>query len=138
MKKTIAIILALIAMLSLLTACAEQEIDPGEADLLWESATYKEDATVGEGEKTITVSFEALGKKITLTVKTNAENLGEALYSYSLINDPSFFDTANGIKADWNENQSWWAFYIGEEMAPYGVDSEIINDGNSYRLVYSK
>ena len=137
-KKTIAIILALLAMLSALTACGGQDIAPGETELLWENATYKEDAAIGEGAKTVTVSIEALEKKITLTVSTNAENLGEALYACSLINDPSFFDTANGIKADYSENQSWWAFYIGEEMAPYGVDSEIIENGNSYRLVYTR
>lgn len=140
MKRLLALTLALVAMLAVLTSCFvnEAEPNPSATDALWEDAIYKEDATVGEGEKTITVSIEALDKKIVLTVKTNSANLGDALYNLGLINDASFFNVANGIKADWDADNAWWAFYIGDTMAPHGVDSEAISSGNSYRLVYTK
>ena len=140
MKRLLALTLALIAMLAVLTSCFNYEAEPdlSETQILWKNAIYKEDSTVGDGEKTITVSIEALDKKITLTVKTNSSNLGDALYGLGIINDPSFFDVANGMKADWDADNAWWAFYIGDTMAPYGVNDEALSNGNSYRLVYTK
>jgi len=138
MKKTLSIILILIIAMSVFVACGEDEVTPGEAEIFWENATYKEDATVGTGEKTVTVTFEALGKVVKLTVKTDAENLGAALYENGLLNDPSFFNIANGMVADWDKDRAYWAFYIGNDMAPYGVDSELIENGKSYRIVYTK
>ena len=140
MKRILALILALLSAFAVFTSCVttDTEPDPTATELLWEKATYKEDKTLGEGEKTVTVSIEALDKKITLTVKTNSTNLGDALYGLGLVNDPSFFDVANGIKADWDADNAWWAFYIGDTMAPYGINDEAISNGNSYRLVYTK
>lgn len=137
-KKILAFVLALMAVLACFVACSDEEAEPSETEALWESAIYKEDATVGEGEKTITVSVEALDKKITLTVKTDSSDLGDALYSLGLINDPAFFDVANGMKADWDADKAYWGFYIGDKMAPYGVNDEKISSGNRYRLVYTK
>ena len=105
---------------------------------LWENATYNKDATVGEGEKTVTVEISDGENVITLTVKTDKANLGDALYELELINDPSFFDTLNGIKADWDNDQSYWAFYIGDDYASVGVKDAKITGGEHFKFVYTK
>ena len=146
-KSTSKILLCLLlCLLSLCALCACNEeggtedttATLGQLDALWDTATYKEDAEIGKGSKTVTVDVEAKGHTVTLTVKTDAANLGQALYDLELINDAGFFDVANGMKADWNADQAYWAFYIGDTMASHGVGDAKIEGGEHYRLVYTK
>ena len=109
-----------------------------EAAGLWANATYRSNVTLGEGAKTVNFTVEAEGKMITVTLKTDKSTLGEAMYEHELINDPSFFDTLNGIVASWSADQAYWAFYEGETMMPHGVNDENIEGGESYRFVYTK
>ena len=51
--------------------------------------------------------------------------------------DDGMFHTVDGEKADWNENQSYWAFYIGEEYAMSGIYTTDIVDSTTYKLVYT-
>ena len=109
-----------------------------EASGLWADATYRSNVTLGEGAKTVSFTVEAEGKMITITLKTDKATLGEAMYEHELINDPSFFDTLNGMVASWNADQAYWAFYEGETMMHHGVNDENIEGGESYRFVYTK
>ena len=109
-----------------------------EATGLWADATYRSNVTLGEGTKTVSFTVEAEGKMITVTLKTDKSTLGEAMYEHELINDPSFFDTLNGMLASWSADQAYWAFYKGETMMPHGVNDENIADGESYGFVYTK
>ena len=132
-KSTLAIVLS-IAFILCLASCGEKV----DATGLWENATYLKDTIVGKGAKTVLVDIEAGEQKITLTVKTDKATLGEALYELGVINDASFFDTVNGIKADWNADKAYWAFYKGEEYMMVGVGDAEISGGEHYRLVYTK
>ena len=71
-------------------------------------------------------------------LQTDKEKLGDALFAEGLINDPTFFDTLNGIKADWDKDQAYWAFCTGEEYMMIGVNDQTISTGDSYRFVYTK
>lgn len=137
MKKTIvsaiSVILSVVCILCLVS-CAEKV----DATGLWESATYLSDTTLGKGEKTVSFTVEVEEQIITITLKTDKATLGEAMYEHGLINDPAFFDTLNGIKADWNKDQAYWAFYQGEEFMMVGVNDTNISGGESYRFVYTK
>lgn len=105
---------------------------------IWQNATYVSDTTIGQGAKEIKIVISGENQSITLTVKTDKANLGEALYELNLINDDSFFDTLNGIKADWNVNESWWKFCNSEGTAlNYGVSDAQINGGETYKFVYT-
>ena len=108
------------------------------AEGVWESATYTKDTTLGDGEKEVKVEFEAQDKSVTITLLTDKATLGEALYEHGLINDPSFFDTANGMKADWSKDQSWWNVQKDGVSSMVGVDQIQISDGEHYELVYTK
>jgi hypothetical protein len=123
------------------TTPQQQENTPAgtvEATGLWATAKYLKDTTVGEGAKSVLVDIEADGKKVTLTLKTDKATLGEALFENGIINDASFFDTANGIKADWNADKAYWGFYQGNDYMMVGVGDVNIEGGEHYRLVYTK
>ncbi len=134
MKRIISTAAALVLVLVMLLAvgCSQPELTG-----LWADATYTEDTTVGSGAKTVTVEISAEETTVTLTVKTDEANLGAALYALELINDPSFFDTLNGMKADWDANSAYWAFYVGDDYATVGVADAAIQGGESYKFVYT-
>ena len=133
--KTLSFILSVVFILCLVS-CNEpaEEVKTG----IWENAAYTKDEVVGEGAKEVKIDVVAEGKTITLTVKTDKATLGEALYELGLINDASFFDVLIGIKADWNLDQAYWAFYKGDEMMMVGVGDTDISGGEHYRFVYTK
>ncbi len=95
-----------------------------------------------EFAKTITVEVvHSDGTSKTFTYDTNADYLGEVLYGEGLIKaesiDEGMFNIVDGEKADWNENKSYWSLYQGEEYAMQGVDTTPINDGDTFKLVYT-
>ena len=130
MKVTAAL---LVVVMMLLAVGCGKEAPTG----LWADATYTEDATVGTGIKAVTVLVIAEDTTVTLTVKTDKETLGAALYELELVNDASFFDTLNGIKADWDAHSAYWAFYIGDDYATIGANDTVIAGGETYKFVYT-
>ena len=138
MKKSIvsaiSILMSIVCLLCFVS-CDKAQVD---AEGLWESATYRSDTTLGEGSKTVQFTVEAGEQMITITLKTDKDNLGEAMYAEGLINDPSFFNVLNGIEASWEKDQAYWAFYEGETLMPYGVNDQAISGGENYRFVYTK
>ena len=94
------------------------------------------------GSKAITVTVvHADGTSKDFTYKTDAEKLGAFLEEKGLISsegaDAGMFHTVDGEKADWNVNQSYWAFYEGEAYATVGIYDAVITDGAVYKLVYT-
>ncbi len=110
---------------------------------VWKDAIYTEDTTLGEGEVAFTLQVEALDKTVAFTVKTNEKTVGEALLKCGLIEGDEgqyglYIKEANGILADYDVNQRYWAFYINDEYAMTGVDTTEIKEGDVYSLVYEK
>ena len=97
---------------------------------------------VQQGGKAFTVVVvHADGSEKTFEYRTDAEKLGAFLEEKGLIDsegaDPGMFHTVDGEKADWNVNQSYWAFYLGDEYAMTGIYDTNIEDGAVYKLVYT-
>ncbi|MBQ8918076.1 MAG: hypothetical protein IJ044_05090 [Oscillospiraceae bacterium] len=96
-----------------------------------------------EGGKTITVTVvHADGTQKEFTYGTNAEYLGEVILSEGLVEGAEGpygleISTVDGEAASWEENQSYWALYVGEEYATTGADGVVLTDGGSYKLVYT-
>ena len=95
-----------------------------------------------EGSKAFTVTvIHADGREKKFDYRTDAEKLGGFLEEKGLIDsqgaDQGMFHTVDGEKADWNVNQSYWAFYIGEDYAMTGIYDTLIEDGAAYKLVYT-
>lgn len=130
MKKKILILALAVCVLVCAVACSEED--------LWANATYKNDTAVGEGAKTVTVLITEGENSVTLTVKTDKDTLGDALFELGLVNDRSFFDTLNGVLASWEKEQAYWAFYVGDELSPVGIAETAVNGGEDFRFVYTK
>ena len=95
-----------------------------------------------QGAKGFTVVVvHADGTEKTFEYRTDAEKLGAVLEEKGLISsegaDPGMFHTVDGEKADWNVNQSYWAFYQNGEYATKGIYDTTIVDGTAYSLVYT-
>ena len=133
-KSTISILLAFMFVICL-ASCGEQV----EKEGLWENATYLKDTELGEGAKTAVVEVKAGEQSITFTVHTDEEMLGAALVSHNLIEGKDgLYTKVNGMVADYNVDQSYWAFYIGGEFAMAGMDDTPITEDAVYRLEYTK
>ncbi len=138
MKKTLKMTaVLLISVLLLCFSACDEKLD---ATGLWENAIYLSDTTVGEGANSVKLEIVAGEQSVTLTVLTNEATLGEALYQCGIVNDPIFFDTCNGILADWNNDQAYWAFYVNGELAMYGIgDAQAVTENApEYKLIYTK
>lgn len=146
MKKTFRKLLLLFLVLVLafvfsLAACGKKAETPSGS--LWDSAAYLENAELGEGNTTLCVEVKAEEKSVMFTLHTDKQTVGEALLENSLIGGEAgdygmYVKVVNGITADYDVDQSYWAFYINEEYAVSGVDTTPIEAGSEYQLVYAK
>lgn len=142
MKKTIIGILVLLTVAVLcLPGCKKEEAP--KTDALWESAMYKENASFGDGAKTLTVDVKAGEKTVTFTVRSDKETVGEALLEHGLIAGEAgqyglYIKVVNGIEADFDKNKSYWSFLKGGAMMQTGVDGATFSDGEHFELVYVK
>ena len=110
---------------------------------LWESATYTEDATLGTGEKNISVQVTAEGKTINFKISTDCEFLADALLEHNLISGDMqqyglYVKVVNGITADYNIDKSYWSLTKSGEYMQTGVSQTQIADGDQYEIVYTK
>ena len=124
-KKTVLAVIALVAVIAIFAGVY--------------FATRPEAA---QGAKAITVTVvHADGSSKDFQYRTDAEKLGAFLEEKGLIDsqgaDEGMFHTVDGEKADWNVNQSYWAFYLGEDYAMTGIYDTPITDGAVYKLVYT-
>ena len=142
MKKFLAIILALVMALSLM-ACGNTAVQP-DADADANAPAVTDGATLGEGAHSFTLEItDADGKTITATIHTDAETVGEALSKLEIVQGEDseyglYVKTVNGITADYDVDQTYWAFYIDGEYAQTSVDMTAVNDGSVYKLAVEK
>lgn len=99
-----------------------------------------------KGSKTITISVVDSAKQtVTYTTKTDAEFLRQAMEEtdgLTFSGDESEYGlmvtVVNGETADFNVDGSYWAFYINDEYCNYGIDSQPVADGDSFKIEYTK
>ncbi len=129
-------IIALLLVCLLATGC--QPATP-EVTGIWADATYTEDTTLGEGATALTVVVSAEDKEVTFTVRTDKTTVGEALLEHGLIEgNDGLYTVVNGMTADYNVDQTYWAFYENDAYANQGMDTTNIAADVTYKLVRSK
>ena len=138
MKSVVSVALVFVCLFAV-TACANTVDKAG----LWENATYTKDMEFGKGSNTVVVEVKAGDDSVTFTVNTDQTTVGNALLEHNLIaGDESeyglYVKVVNGITADYDVDQSYWAFYINGEYAMTGVDTTEITTGATYLLEYTK
>lgn len=143
MKKTNQKLLSLLLVLVLalgLAACSQKAKAP---EGIWKDALYTADTTLGRGETTLTAVVEIEDKSVTFTVKTDKENVAEALMEHNLVSGEEgpyglYIKKVNGITADYDVDGHYWAFYEGENYALQGAELTKIDPAVTYRFVYAK
>ena len=95
------------------------------------------------GDKSITVTvLHGNGEQKEFAYTTDEEYLGAVLLEAGLIEGETgpygiMISAVDGEAATWEENQSYWALFIGAEYATTGVDQTPIHDGDHFSLVYT-
>ena len=97
--------------------------------------------TATAGEKTFTLTVVHSEGSKDFTISTDEEFLAQALIAEGIINDEGIetgmYFTVDGETASWEENQSYWAIYVGDSYATEGLNTLPIEDGGIYKLEYT-
>ena len=103
-----------------------------------------EEIVLGDGSVKITVIVvDVDGNETNFVVNTDKETVGDALLEQNLIEGEDgdyglYVKTVNGITADYDTDQTYWAFYVNGEYASTGVDSTPVNEGDTYEFKVEK
>lgn len=136
-------LLILAAILLSGVACGKDD-DSRTAEEIWaEDAKYREDTSLGSGEKTFSLTVRFNSYAVTFTVKTDRETVGEALVDHALLEGEQgayglYVKRVNGILADYDVDKSYWSLQKNGEELMTGVDSTPVTDGAAYEFVYKK
>lgn len=107
-------------------------------------AAEAQEIVLGDGSVKITVIVvDADGNETDFVVNTDKETVGDALLEQNLIEGEEgdyglYVKTVNGITADYDTDQTYWAFYVNGEYASTGVDSTPVNEGDTYEFKVEK
>lgn len=147
-KKLISLFLGMMliaAMALCTTGCGKEENTeniptPG----LVSPGVYEDLSNIGEGSKKFDlIIMDIDGNETLLTISTDKETVGAALQEHGIISGEAgefglYIKTVNGITADYDVDQTYWAFYIEGEYATSGVDTTKIENGITYSLEVTK
>ncbi|MCM1538761.1 MAG: DUF4430 domain-containing protein [bacterium] len=97
-----------------------------------------------EGKYKITVEVvDDQGETKSYESSTDAEVLYDALLEIDGLtldgyeSDYGFYITGvNGLTADYDADGAYWSIYVNGEYGSYGVESQPVADGDTYRLAY--
>ena len=137
MKKILALVLALVLALSL-CACG------GPAAVDNRAPVITDGATVGEGATTFALVIKQLdGSSISATINTDAETVGEALEALGILKGEEgpygiYIKEVNGVSAIYEEDGTYWGFYIDGEYAMTGADVTPVTAGAEYTFAVEK
>ena len=108
------------------------------------AAVVKNGDVVGKGAVQFPfVIVDKDGNEIAITVKTDKKMVGEALLDEKIVEGDMgdyglYVKKVNGIVADYDVDQTYWAFYIDGEYAMTGVDVTEITEGSTYMMKVEK
>lgn len=99
------------------------------------------------GSKSITIEVvNKAGESTEYALKTDAEFLKQAMEDaesegltfvgtedqYGMV-----VNTVNGETADFTTDSAYWSFYVNEAYCNYGIDSQPVEDGDAFQIVYT-
>ena len=98
-----------------------------------------------EGSKEITIEVVDNEQKSTVyELKTDAEYLRRAMEEaegLTFSGDESQYGMmvmeVNGITVDYSKNKSYWGFFVNGEYCMSGIDTQPVNDGDAFQIVYT-
>jgi hypothetical protein len=133
MKRTVLSITSLLLLLALVFSfgACQAPADP------WADAIYTEDTTLGEGGTQFTFEVVCGENKVTFTIHTDEEILGDALVRLDLLEGEEgayglYVKRVNGVLSDYDVDASYWSLLVNGEYAMVGVDSTPVEAGAVY------
>lgn len=99
---------------------------------------------VGEGKTQFKFEvYDGEGNVTAFEVSTDKQTVGDALLELKLIEGDNdqyglYVKKVNGITADYNVDQTYWAFYVNGAYATAGVDATDIEAGAIYAFKVEK
>lgn len=116
-----------------------------QEDEIQNGSENQTDTTVlGQGETVFGfVVVDKDGKETKFEIHTDKTTVGDALLEVKLIEGEDgpyglYVKSVNGITADYDVDQTYWAFYINGEMAMTGVDATNVEAGATYSFKVEK
>lgn len=109
-----------------------------------QASVETESNVLGEGQtKFAFVVVDKDGNETNFEIHTDKATVGEALMEVGLLEGEEseyglFVKTVNGITADYDVDQTYWAFYVNDEYAMSGVDTTAIEEGATYSFKVEK
>lgn len=162
-KKLLSLILSMmliVAMAFSMTACGDNnqekpntegqsqaggtQQDSQEDEIQNDSENQTDTTVLGQGATVFGfVVVDKDGKETKFEIHTDKTTVGEALLEVKLIEGEDgpyglYVKSVNGITADYDVDQTYWAFYINGEMAMTGVDKTDLEAGATYSFKVEK
>lgn len=86
--------------------------------------------------------FDGEGNVLSWNVHTDETTVGAALVEVGLIEGETsdfglMVSHVNGIRADFVEDDAYWAFFVDDDFAMVGVDATDIEEGVTYKFIYT-
>lgn len=108
---------------------------------LWSGAKYTEDTEIGAGAHSVLITVSIGGKSVTITVKSDKDNLAEMLTESGLAEGDEgeyglYIKRVNGVLADYNTDQAYWSLLRNGTPIAMGASSITVKDGDAYELAY--
>ena len=134
-----------VAMAVNMTACVGNgQADNNQVSTEVQNTEEAQGNVLGEGATQFVFTVvDKDGNETSFEIHTDKEIVGEALLELELIaGDESeyglYVKTVNGITADYDVDQTYWAFYVNGEYATSGVDTTAIEEGMTYTFKVEK
>ena len=151
-KKLLSLILStmlIVAMAFSMTACGDNNTDVPNTEVgsqMTETEQGSDDTVtvLGEGQMIFTfLVVDGEGNETAFEIHTDKTVVGDALLELELIEGEVgdyglYVKVVNGITADYDVDQTYWAFYINGEYAMTGVDVTDIEEGATYSFKVEK
>ncbi len=156
MKKTdfskifkFSVIIVLIAAMALcIISCGGNNTSDTEAgtNAPSQSTGFAESPASSESEAKYTLTVTVIddkGESKDFEIKTNADNLGDALLEAKLVEGEEgefglYIKSVNGLRADYDLDGAYWSLSKGGEMLMTGASDTPIADGDKFELTYTK
>lgn len=99
-----------------------------------------------EGSKSVTIEVVNSEKEsVKYELKTDALYLAEAMkeaegLEYETEEGPYGLTvlSVNGERAVYEENGAYWGFYVNDEYCSYGISEQPVEDGDYFKIEYTK
>ena len=143
--KSLLFCMMLIVAMAFTTVGCNTKKESGNAESTTVQETVKNEVEVlGEGKTMFLFTVvDKDGNETNFEIHTDKEIVGEALLDLELIDGDDgefglYVKKVNGITADYDVDQTYWAFYVDGEYAMSGVDATTVEEGMTYAFKVEK